>query len=119
LIERYKTFASEKQREGDHRAGEPSAKLGIFWPQFEDARAAYAEHERTQASRFCLIRLLGIEELEKTHSRILADLLNPQGTHGQGRLFLEGFLDHIGLAHLKEKLVSNICSNRVSDAPSR
>lgn len=108
LIERYKHFASEKQREADSRAEELRAKLGIFWPQFDEARAAYADHERTEASRFCLIRILGLGEMEKTHSRILADLLNPQGTHGQGRLFLEGFLDHIGLADVQEKLISNI-----------
>lgn len=42
---------------------------------------------------FNLISVMQMEWDEtKTHSRILADLLNPQGSHGQGFIFLEKFL---------------------------
>jgi len=34
---------------------------------------------------------------EPTHSRILYNLLNPIGNHGQGRLFLDGFLKFINV----------------------
>jgi PD-(D/E)XK nuclease superfamily len=34
---------------------------------------------------------------EKTHSKILGDLLKPHGTHGQGALFLNAFLSHLGV----------------------
>lgn len=33
-----------------------------------------------------------VREKENTHSKILADLLNPNGSHNQGSLFLEEFL---------------------------
>lgn len=42
-----------------------------------------------------IFRLLGITTDEvRTHSALLADLLNPRGTHGQGSLFLATFLQH-------------------------
>jgi PD-(D/E)XK nuclease superfamily len=108
LIGRYKSFTSARTREAEQRAEKLKVELTRFWPQFEDARIAQRDRERMEASRFCLIRLLGVEELEKTHSRILADLLDPRGTHGQGSLFLEGFLDRIGLAEVRQKLSSSL-----------
>ncbi|MBD5258154.1 MAG: PD-(D/E)XK nuclease family protein [Barnesiella sp.] len=33
-----------------------------------------------------------VREKENTHSRIIADLLNPKGSHNQGSIFLESFL---------------------------
>ena len=49
----------------------------------------------TQAPGFNIFRLLGIQRLEaRTHSIMLAELLNPQGSHGQGELFLRAFLSY-------------------------
>ncbi len=39
---------------------------------------------------------------ETTHSRILGDLLNPKGSHGQGSLFLNVFLDHLDVPNPEE-----------------
>jgi hypothetical protein len=51
--------------------------------------------ERQSAPRFNLFQLLGVARDEvRTHSALLADLLTPQGTHGQGTLFLDAFLTH-------------------------
>lgn len=57
------------------------------------------ENERRQdlsyknGESFNLISVMQMEWDEtKTHSRILADLLNPNGSHGQGPIFLEKFL---------------------------
>jgi len=50
---------------------------------------------RQHAPQFNLFRLLGVTRDEvNTHSALLADLLNPKGTHGQGVLFLAAFLKH-------------------------
>jgi hypothetical protein len=108
LIERYQRFTAEGARETERRTEELKARLGTFWPQFQDARVTYAESERREAPRFILLRLLGFVELEKTHSRILADLLNPRGTHGQNGLFLEGFLDHVGLGDIKPRAITHV-----------
>lgn len=55
--------------------------------------------ERATGENFNLFRVLRIGHLEvKTHSPILAELLNPNGSHGQGALFLELFLQQLNIA---------------------
>lgn len=50
------------------------------------------EADKNVASQFNLFRLLRVERNEVyTHSAILADLLKPTGTHGQGNLFIDNF----------------------------
>jgi hypothetical protein len=103
LIDRYAEFKSSKAKEEKARAARLSDSLGTFWPQFADAVTASKARERSEASKFNLIRLLDLHQLERNHSKILAEF-DPKGTHGQGTLFLEGFLDQIGRGHLKPKL---------------
>jgi len=51
------------------------------------------EIKKQYANNFNLFLLLGVERKEvATHSTILADLLNPQGTHCQNDIFLKAFL---------------------------
>lgn len=53
----------------------------------------YREAEKATGSGFNLLRLLHMGGYEaRTHTPILADLLNPQGSHGQGGAFLMLFL---------------------------
>ena len=57
-------------------------------------RREHQSRARDQAPDHNLIRLLGLERSEVgLHSCYLADLLNPFGSHGQGGLFLQRFLD--------------------------
>ena len=51
------------------------------------------EVARSFAPEFNIFRLLSVSGYESTHSRILADLLDPKGTHGQGALFLRSFFE--------------------------
>jgi hypothetical protein len=52
----------------------------------DDARSVAPEHN--------VFRLLGLEHAEvMLHSRFLADLLDPYGSHAQGSLFLRGFFN--------------------------
>ncbi len=47
---------------------------------------------RAKGERFNVFSILGMESDEvKTHSALLADLLNPQGSHSQGTVFLRLF----------------------------
>lgn len=49
-----------------------------------------------QGEDFNLVSLLGMESDEvRTHSRIIADLLNPKGSHGQGGVFLQLFVEQL------------------------
>jgi hypothetical protein len=65
---------------------------------FRDAiavrRREARDSERGTSFRFSVFEVLGVHRLEKFHSRFLASLLDPAGTHAQGSLFLERFLDH-------------------------
>lgn len=52
------------------------------------------EIERATASRFNLFHIFGVGHYEVSpHSPLLANLLDPQGSHGQGSVFLKRFID--------------------------
>ena len=45
--------------------------------------------------RFNMFRICGVNHYENTHSAIIAELLNPNGSHSLKSAFLEAFLDLI------------------------
>lgn len=53
------------------------------------------EESRKRGERFNVFEMLGVAHYEVTHSKIIAGFLNPQGSHGQGNLFLRLFLQTI------------------------
>ena len=54
----------------------------------------YEKQEKEMGERFNLFSILDREtDEEKTHSALIAELLNPQGSHGQGNVFLELFVE--------------------------
>ncbi len=56
-----------------------------------------SELESQSGERFNLLQILKVGHLEvKTHSPILAELLDPLGSHGQGCCFLKLFVDQLG-----------------------
>jgi hypothetical protein len=64
-----------------------------FQADFECACLQAAEDRRRTASAFNVFQVLQRTYDEVgTHSALLANLLNPQESHGQGTLFLKGFL---------------------------
>lgn len=81
-------LAGRAQRDIQMIKGMFSGLGGLYWlRQF---------HEKQIASKFNLFRLLRIEHLEeKTHTPFLAELLSPRGSHGQGDLFYQTFIQGI------------------------
>ena len=74
----------------------------IFRPSFLEVLSVAAKKNKREGSTFNIFRVLGVEhDEENTHSRLLADLLNPQGFHGQDVLFLQMFLND---CHRKQNL---------------
>ena len=65
-------------------------------PHLHAARAVEHELDRHLARRFNVFRYLRDDELGL--SRIIADLLDPTGEHGQGTTFLEAMLELLGVA---------------------
>jgi hypothetical protein len=54
-----------------------------------------AEFLDATGSRFNMFRITGVNHYENTHSSILAELLNPKGTHGLKSKFLQLFVDQL------------------------
>ena len=63
-------------------------------PRLETARVLDRELDRNLARKFNVLDYLRTNELGL--SRIIADLLDPKGSHGQGVLFLQAFLEKLG-----------------------
>ena len=64
-------------------------------PHLHAARAVERELDRHLARRFNVFRYLRDDELGL--SRIIADLLDPTGEHGQGTTFLEAMMELLGV----------------------
>ena len=88
-------------------------KLVTDFDGFRDAitelRCEARASERRTSCRFSVFEVLSLQRDEKFHSRFLASLLDPAGTHAQGSLFLERFLDHCakrddGFAYFRNQL---------------
>jgi hypothetical protein len=47
------------------------------------------------SSQLNIFELLRVANLERYHTRLMGDLLHPNGSHGQGKLFLNTFADMI------------------------
>ena len=59
---------------------------------------------RRDGQLFNVFRLCAVDHYENAHSRIIAELLNPQGMHGQGDKFLRQFLYLPNVVkHLRQK----------------
>ena len=72
-------------------------------PHLHAARAVERELDRQLARRFNIFRYLRDDELGL--SRIIADLLDPTGEHGQGTTFLEAMMELLGVApHATDKI---------------
>lgn len=54
-----------------------------------------AEYLDVTGGRFNMFKILGVNHYETIHSSILAELLNPNGTHGLKSEFLQAFLEMI------------------------
>lgn len=90
FIDRYRVLCDQLQatRLEQFRSGFERIKS-----QLVHLRAQSDEQNRSMASDFNIFHLLGVAYLEaSTHSALLANLLDPKGTHAQKHLFLHSFL---------------------------
>ena len=58
----------------------------------EKAKVAQQE-SRQRGEQFNIFHACGLNHYETRHSAILAEFLNPEGSHGQGDVYLKAFLD--------------------------
>lgn len=68
----------------------------------------YEKEDREMGRRFNIYSIAGIERDEvRTHSRMIAELLDPKGSHGQGDLFLKLFLKQFEIVCKVENPIVN------------
>ena len=93
FFSRYQKFIkrNEKQRIKDFKRNFLHIKIGI-----QIIQNLNQEIYRVTSKNFNVFTLLGIGHYEtSTHTAFLADLLNPNGTHSQGFLFLKSFFTEL------------------------
>jgi hypothetical protein len=91
FMDRYRRFTSE----------EVTQYIDQFQGEFERLKKAFThireeviEEARKTAPAYNIFSVLGLSRNEtRTHSAMLANLLDPGGSHGQRHLFLETFLE--------------------------
>lgn len=59
-------------------------------------------------SRFNIFGILGVNHYETTHSAILAEFLNPKGSHALGTQFLDKLLEIVGLQFFLDTKQANV-----------
>ncbi len=61
----------------------------------KEIKNEFIHQEQSSGERFNIFNILGLNSNEISHSRILADLLNIKGSHGQGEKYLKLFIDQL------------------------
>lgn len=79
------------------------------------AEQATARERLLRGELFNMFEVCGVNHYEVTHSAIVAELLNPQGSHGQRELFVEAFIKSINLQDFNFELVGvNVITEMVA-----
>lgn len=97
----------------------PMNNLTHLLIQLSEINLRYKELSRISGDNFNVFNILDIQNLEKTHSKVIAELLNPQGCHDSGDVYLKHFLSVIKVDDFqtvnvqveKEKFVGKISSD--------
>ena len=98
LIERFKEILANEER----RLRESIDLVRYALPSLLGSIGTVLERTAIQAKKYApdfnIFQILKLERKEVgTHSAFLASLLDPNGFHGQGSLFLDAFLENIGI----------------------
>lgn len=92
FLARYRAFALARRVE---TVTDFQTRFERIRDAFKQKKAAVQERARRFAPDFNVFHLLGVAADERhTHSALLAELLNPGGSHGQGHHFLQHFLSY-------------------------
>ena len=55
------------------------------------------EEKKSRGESFNIFIICGVNHYEVTHSAIIAEFLDPQGSHGQGLVFVKAFIESLNL----------------------
>jgi hypothetical protein len=107
FLSRYKSFTLEK---ANLRFDEFIFRFNHIKTALETINSISKELNEHFANDFNIFCLLGVEKKEdKTHTAFIANLLDPEGSHAQGYLFLESFIKYCNNKDQSfPKVISNI-----------
>lgn len=72
--------------------------------RIQDINKKYEQFAKLSGENFNVFSVLGLGSAEVMHSQFIAELLNPNGSHGQGFIYLKLFLSQIGLIDIFSEL---------------
>lgn len=78
-------------------------QIDSFLKQISEINKRYDEAAKLSGENFNVFQILGLSSDELSHSSFLATMLNPKGSHEQGELFLELFLEEIKINEFTAK----------------
>ena len=82
------------------------------------AKAKVSRNEsRLRGEQFNIFHACGVNHYETKHSAIIAEFLNPEGSHGQGDIYLKEFLVII-LRYLDSFCYHRICCAKRTAGPT-
>lgn len=75
--------------------------------RISDINKKYEQFAKLSGDNFNVFSVLGLNSAENMHSLFIAELLNPNGTHGQGSVYLSLFLQELDLIESYKELNSS------------
>lgn len=80
----------------DVRATYAKKQFEYLFKKYKPLKQKIEEREKNEGSRFNIFDILNIKYAEtRTHTPLLANLLDPKGTHAQGGLFIKNFIENL------------------------
>lgn len=95
-----KTSISQLTKNLQARNQKYNSTLSKLSRDFLDAKLRTIENEEKSSCNLNVFKMFGLDE--KKHSHIIANLLNPNAKHGQRHLFLNNFLDLLGIERFSD-----------------
>lgn len=74
--------------------------------RIQEVNKKYEQFAKLSGDNFNVFSVLGLNSAENMHSLFIAELLDPNGTHGQGCLYLSLFLEELDLIESYKELNS-------------
>lgn len=89
------TLLNDVQRVRDKQMNDRKKSVGMLLSEVGRIIKLQEKYEKLKGEKFNVFSILGVEERENKHSAFIRELLDPNGSHLKGNIFLKLFLDTI------------------------
>lgn len=114
LTKFFADYVATRNQAGRALADDAQRKLPDFFKSFSAIHQQILEEKKRDTPDYNLFHILRIRHLETvTHTPFLVNLLNPEGSHAQGDLFLRSFLQKVvGFGNLGQFRLQELKENK-------